>query len=359
MLPFPVMNQYGNVVIKDKIKKYVGGNNFYLALSDTGNLYSYGNNTYGQLGLGDTTQRTQWVLSATEVDDVFLNRNSNTNTTIIRKGNDLLYAGSGAPIVGDSSWKGQSTVFNKFRDISTIAGDGSTVIDIQSTTNSLGILMSDKNLYMTGTNAGTSGTSTGLRLSSSNVDSFSISSYNTYIVRAGELLGTGNNTYYQIATTGTTSYSTYISITSSVRYVLAGIYNVYIVLNNGEIWGRGSNSLMSLGLSGSTDNRVLTKLMNVLIPQNVYIHCYGYGAAILTEDGIYACGQTYYAGSGSSGQTVWTNFLPQQAISGVVMDLTGTGNSTVLHTTTGIYGAGSDILVKPSNVKYSLLTSPI
>ncbi|QXO12800.1 hypothetical protein pEaSNUABM49_00587 [Erwinia phage pEa_SNUABM_49] len=359
MLPFPIISNT-HIILKVSIVKYVGANGYYLALSNTGNVYSYGTNSNGQLGLGDTTQRTTWTLSATGVDDIYLNRNSNTYTSIIRKGKKLLYSGKRGAIIGDSSVSTQVLTWTEFYDLSTLTSDGSTVTDIQSSTGSIGVLLSNKNLYLTGTNLGTGSTAISpvLTLSSSNVDSFSINSTNTYIVRGSELFGTGSNAQLQISNSGT-SFSTYTSITTSVSFALGGINNVYIVLLNGEIWGRGQNALISLGLSGSTGNRGLTKLMNTLILLPAKIHCWGYGASVIGSDGIWGCGQTLYSGSSSSNQTVWTKYYPITSFSGSLIDLTGTNTSTVLHTSTGIYGAGSDLLVNQgTSISYYKLEQP-
>lgn len=61
------------------------------ALADNGDLYSWGYNNFGQLGIGDTTQRDTPTLAATDVAEFFVGRNTQTSL-FIKKTNGELHA---------------------------------------------------------------------------------------------------------------------------------------------------------------------------------------------------------------------------------------------------------------------------
>lgn len=57
--------------ITDNVQKVVAGYNYILILKKDGNLYGLGDNRYGQLGVGDTKNKTALTLAKNNVTDVF------------------------------------------------------------------------------------------------------------------------------------------------------------------------------------------------------------------------------------------------------------------------------------------------
>ena len=68
MLPFSIMNPYGNIIPQnDIIDIQVTGGNTTTVLLSTGDLYGFGYNTYGELGQGNTTTVSTMTLLDTGV----------------------------------------------------------------------------------------------------------------------------------------------------------------------------------------------------------------------------------------------------------------------------------------------------
>ena len=77
-----------------------GANAYYL--DNSGNVYAAGNNTQGQLGLGDTTDRTTWVLSTTDVKDLCCD---GKYAAVLTTSNELKLTGYSTPFSGSNSWQ--------------------------------------------------------------------------------------------------------------------------------------------------------------------------------------------------------------------------------------------------------------
>lgn len=197
MIPFARILNYGNILVRSKIKQVVkpSGGSYYV-LMDDGQLWVGGANADGQLGINNTTaQINKLVLSRS---DVRLVSAINTVTAIVTNDNKIYFAGSSV------AFDGNSTKISTWQDITNTRFSGvdiSSVVDIAAA-NWIQVLTSTGNLYSTGYNA------------------------------LGNI-GNGTTTAYN----ATTPYLT----ATDVKQMYVDGNHTYYIKNNGEIWGCGNN----------------------------------------------------------------------------------------------------------------------
>ena len=71
------------------------------------------------------------------------------------------------------------------------------------------------------------------------VQSVSSGSYHTIYIKGNVLMGTGDNTYYQLGTDDKTEYNTPIKIDKKVIYAEAGNYATFYIREDNSLWGCG------------------------------------------------------------------------------------------------------------------------
>lgn len=150
MLPFPILNQYGNIVVpaSEKIIQVAGGLNHVAFVTSKGNLYTRGHNGNGQLGVGDTTVRTTWSKSNTGVAAVYC---SGVTTIVKKTDGTWAYCGYGYPAGSTGSvsvWTDCSTAFNSI----TSNKPGTSILDLKFTYSTTMALRSDNTLWGIGAN---------------------------------------------------------------------------------------------------------------------------------------------------------------------------------------------------------------
>jgi alpha-tubulin suppressor-like RCC1 family protein len=237
------------------------------ALSSDGKVYATGRNDYGQLGLGDTTNRN----SFTEV--TFL---SDKNITAIATGayhslalsNDGKVYATGWNLYGELGL-GNNNNINVFTlvislsDITAIAaGDGYSLA-----------LASDGKVYATGYNydgqlgLGDSGIGTN-RNNFTEVTSIS----DVSVIAAGvghslaltsddKVYATGRNDYGQLGLGDTTDLSSFTEVTSLTgKTIAAGNYHSLVLTSDGKVYATGFNASGQLGLGDWADREIFTEV---------------------------------------------------------------------------------------------------
>ncbi|QOI72021.1 putative DNA condensation protein [Erwinia phage pEa_SNUABM_47] len=255
MLPFPIMNKYGNTVVKNKIKKVLGSGRVVALLYDNGNLYMRGSNQYTNFGIASPSDYKNWVLVRTNVKEVWLN---NYHTIIQTYDDQFLCAGYGRAL----GYGGTSYLWTVYDRLYTLTSTPATTVK-QICLNIYGtfvLLNTNNNLYALGFNA-----------------------YNC--------LGVG----------ALNSTSTAFTLTrSSVKYVHSNLAGTFCIGTNNVLYARGLAQNYKMGNNSNTD---MASWTTITLPAGYtypvmafegYIHTLIYAASdsTLNDTAILYCGYT-------------------------------------------------------------------
>jgi len=364
-----------------------------LALCANGNLYTWGYNGYGQLGLGDTSNRVRPTLSATGVVDFYYHETQGGGhymydaKSIIKKTDGYLYScgynGYGQLGLGNT---------NATYSWTQITAAGTNPLFVGNFGNSFGKIVvqkSDKTIWMAGYNGyGTfgNGDTTGAVPTLTNVDS-NWRGGNTNLLITGMaggsgyqapsgtsytnlvlLLDDGINTY--VKTAGANNWSSLGTGDATNRYTAftvtmpAGsgritkvvqnpdsVGSVYALSNNGNLYAWGYNGYGQLGF-GDTSDRNTPTLTTTGVTDMYYSVAYGYGhyhtQHIKKSDGWYCAGYNGNATAGngvsSSNETTWVRTrFPYTSDIKLFGNMSTTGNTrqmVAISTNNTVYGWG-------------------
>ena len=238
----------------DNVKSVYCGLNHTFILKNDGTLWGCGNNQYGQLGLGDTTNRTTFTQITANADDIKLVYCGGFHTFILKNDGTLWSAG-----------------YNSDGQLGL--GDNTNRITFtQATTNTDDI----KSVYC--------------------------GNYYTLMLKNdGTLLGCGYNGEGQLGLGGFNNKNTFTEITTNtddIKSVYCGSQYTLILKNDGTLWGTGYNSSGGLGL-GDTKYRTIFTQITTNTDNIKEIYCGGEHTIILKNDGtLWGCG---YNGHGQLG----------------------------------------------------------
>ena len=175
-----------------------------LILKNDGTLWSCGYNVYGQLGLGDTTNRNTFTQVTTNTNDIKSIYCGDYHSFILK--NDGTLWGSGYNGYGQLGLGNTSKKYT-FTQVTTNADD---------------------------------------------IKSVYCGAYHTFILKNdGTLWGCGRNDYGQLGLGDTSSRYTFTEITTNIddiKSVYCGDYHTIMLKNDGTLWGCGSNNYGQLGL---------------------------------------------------------------------------------------------------------------
>ena len=231
------------------IKSVYCGYGHTFILKNDGTLWGCGGNGYGELGLGDTNNRNIFTQITTNVNNIKAVYCGN-NHTIILKNDDTLW-GSGYNRLGHLGL-GDTTNRNMFTKIATdiksaYCGSEYTVV-----------LKNDGTLWACGYN------------------------------NCGQLgLGDTNNRTVLTRITTTTN-------TNDIKLICCGDSHTLILKNNGTLWACGDNQYGQLGL-GDTNRRTTFTQITANTNDIKSVYCGGNYTSILKNDGtLYVCGANVY-----------------------------------------------------------------
>lgn len=249
------------------VKKVVCGINHALILKHDGTVYATGDNQYGQLGLGTTTDQTTFTqVQIDNVKDIF----ASSNSTFILKNNGELYAAGRNDVgelgIGDMTNKTSftqvpisnvKTVFASFlgRRYFIIKNDGSVWACGTNPNGQLGLGHIDNITTLT-------------QVPVTDVKNIKISTNSTYLLKNnGTVFGCGSNEYYQLgfedATAQYNSFEELTSFGSNVHDIQPGLNFVIIVKDNGYLYSCGLNTSGQLGLGSTSEGGVLLTKINI------------------------------------------------------------------------------------------------
>ena len=221
-----------------------------LILKNDGTLWSTGYNGYGQLGLGNNTDRTTFTEITINTDDIKSVYCGYYYTLILE--NDGTLWGCGANGYGQLGL-GDTNNRNIFTQVTTDVND-------------------IKQVYCGG--------------------------YHTLMLKNdGTLWGCGNNEYGQLGLEDSNNRNTFTQITNNVddiKSVYCGGYHTLILKNDNTLWGCGANGSGQLGLGDKTNRTTFTQITtNADDIKSVY--CGYYHTIISKNDGtLWSCGNGGY-----------------------------------------------------------------
>ena len=274
MLPFGRMLSYGNIapvpVIDFKKNLQLEYNNV-MYLSEHGDLYGYGWNNFGQLGLGDNTSRTSFVVLHTDVIAYWTGVHG---AFLITSTGRIKFSGTTTafPQIGNSvlSWVDVTDIFGalniKHTDIKEI-----------SISESVRVLLHDGRLFACGRNYyGECGNGTNQTISTlsempiNSIDSIFCSYFGTHMLKGSDayFFGTTSN-----GTGGTGDAIGTIILTpkltlSNVGHISA-LYDITWWFSNGRVYWSGLNTQYQAGNGSSTSTPAISPTLNPAVGINV------------------------------------------------------------------------------------------
>jgi alpha-tubulin suppressor-like RCC1 family protein len=333
-----------------------------MALCANGNLYTWGYNGYGQLGLGTTTSMNSPTLSATNVVDFYTHVSQNCGyymydaKSIIKKGDGYLY-GCGYNGYGQLGIAGNTSgVVSTWTQIPDAGTNPLFVGNFGNSYGKIVIQKSDKTIWMAGYNGyGTfgNGTTVGANPSLVNVTSNWNNGNNNMLIKqlaggSGYVAGgagshvnlvmllddgtttivktAGANNWATLGTGDTTNRYTAFQPTlpsgrvSKIVSSADSVGALYILMQNGNLYANGYNGYGQTG-HGDTTDRLVPTLTNtaVLDVYNSVEYNYGHyhSQFIKKADGLYAAGyngNSHLGVGDTTNRSSWTKvWLPHNA----------------------------------------------
>ena len=278
------------------------------ALKNNGTLWAWGSNTNGQLGLSDKTDRSSPTQIGTDSNWSFVSTNGYTTSAIKNDGTLWKWQGSSTSypvqIATFSTWStvcaGSDFVVLDSSGIAYIAGD-----------NSFGTYGQNNNATQ---NANTITRIGGVGTLISNFAQVSSGWHHTVAVTSnGTLWALGYNSYGQLGLGNTTNRSLIVQIgnLSNWSKVNAGTYNTTALKTDGTLWAWGSNSYGQLGQGDYTHRSSPIQVGSLSNWSNAapgYTTLY----AIDSDNTLWNCGTNSY---GVLGITQHTNTLYPKLVS--------------------------------------------
>ncbi|MBA2851707.1 alpha-tubulin suppressor-like RCC1 family protein [Methanococcus maripaludis] len=336
-------------------------------LDDNGDVYCYGCNSHGQLGLGHNAVVTTWVKNE-NVSDVKSIAATANHTAFVLNNGDVYICGN--------NLRGQLGLGDTVDRYTPVKLNLSNVNRCWLNYNCTYILLNDGNVYACGyNNYGQLGVNGGeiqyeiptLCAVSDVVDINNTSALLCHFIQSnGDVYACGYNYYGQLGLGHNTTPVTTVTKLDlmNVSKIIANLDNStsYFVLNNGDIYACGSNNACQTGLGEGSANPMLIPTQ-LSINYNEVEDFKAETTNTLTyksNDTIYVCGNNYYGQFGTGDTEIVTNPTPI-TLSGAIKILTYTFGSFVLDSNGDVYSSGDNsgiyrFTLLPDNIKYTTFT---
>jgi alpha-tubulin suppressor-like RCC1 family protein len=251
------------------------GSTYTIALMTNNTIWGCGSNSYGQLGLGNTTRRTTLTRMTSDISGCTpISISCGYDHTMVLMTNGTIW-GTGK---NDSGQLGIGNLVQK-TTLTRITSDisGCTPKYISCGNLHTMVLMTDGSIWGTGesglgqigigTPVGQITTLTRITsdLSGRTPKYISCGNYHTMVLMTdGSIWGTGYNGNGQLGVNDTTIRYTLTRITSDIsgctpEYISCGEYHTMVLMTNGTIWGTGNNGNGQLGIGNTTQKNIFTK----------------------------------------------------------------------------------------------------
>ena len=279
------------------IKQIVCGYNMAFIVLNDGSLWACGDNTYGQLGFGDKTNRSSF--SQVDVDNVkYIGcSDAQRNVFIVKNDGSLWACGlntSGQLGLGDKTNK------TTFTQVTTnINNDVKKIVGAQTHTI---ILKNDDTIWACGSGSsyqlgtGTTETYTTFVQVTNDVKDIVTNNNHTFIIKNdGSLWACGSNSYNQLGLDSGSTNKTFTQVTTNinndVKQISTSLRHTFIVKNDGSLWACGTNSYGQLGLGDKTNKTTFTQVTTNINNDIKQVACGNNVTFIVKRDGsLLVCG---------------------------------------------------------------------
>lgn len=306
--PIPNMNN---------VKHISCGSNIAFAVKKDGSLWACGSNAEGILGLGDTANKTSFTQVTTNI-------NNDVEKVACGDGHTLILKTDGTVWSCGSNYNGQLGLGDNTNKTSfTQVPNMTNVKKIECCVNSTFILKNDGTLWACGynyygqlglNNNYNQNTFTQVTTNVSNdVKDISCGGYMSLLVKNnGTLWVTGQDSYGGFGWNNTGFQYSYFSqttnnINSDVEKVACGSFHSVILKTDGSVWGSGYNSYGQLGLGNTSNYKKFTQATFGIYNDVVDIICGETHTMVIKKDGtVLACGQNHKGQVGTNGASTYS-----------------------------------------------------
>ncbi len=350
MLMFPLMSMGSSLKVNaipsdpTKVSAIAAGDSFSLFLNQTGDVYATGDNTFGQLGLGDYVSREFPTKIPTISNAKAIAAGSHYSLVLLNDGTVMSFGNntSGQLGLGDSTDRNVPTLISGLSLVkSIIAGVEHALVIFENGTmasfgsNSSGQLgLNDLNDRHVPT----------IIAGITNAKSAAAYNHSMVVLNDGTLLGFGENMFNNLglstSTTEPIMIPTVITAMTNVRSVGAGDGSTIVIKNDGTAYGIGANYAGMLGqpvaVSLLNDPTIIPGITNAVGVDMDYYH-----SLILTSsETVYSFGMYNYGQLGRSGAHDVPAMIP--GLASVVSIVAGDFHSIALDASGKAYSFGDN-----------------
>lgn len=252
--------------VSNDVKQIVCGGYSTFILKNDGSLWSCGHNGYGQLGLGDNTDKTTFTQVTTDIsNDVKQVACGRYHTVILKNDGSIWSCGYNAD---GQLGLGVDDTNNRYTFTQTIYNINNDVKQVACGFYSTFILKNDSSIWSCGLNdygqlgLGDTTNRTTFTQVKMHFDIKQIASGNEYSVvltNDGDVYSCGRNNYGQLGTDFVTSFNNVFNkANSDVKQIACGNAYTFILKIDGTVWSCGDNLYGQLGLNNSNDKTTFT-----------------------------------------------------------------------------------------------------
>jgi alpha-tubulin suppressor-like RCC1 family protein len=250
------------------VKEIICGRYHTFMLKNDSSMYSCGDNANGQLGLGDTTQRTTFTQAATNTSNIKQIVCGGNHTFIIKNDGSVYACGDNAEgqlgLNNTTDRKSFTKVTTNISDVKQIVcGDSHTFM-----------LKNDGSVWSCGDSAygqlglgDTTDKTTFTKVSiniSNDVEQIVCGYQHTIILKKdGTVWACGFNQYGQLGLNDTNHRTTFKQVTtniSDIKQIAGGYAFTFILKNDDTVWASGYNGYGQLGLGDTIDKTTFTQV---------------------------------------------------------------------------------------------------
>ena len=327
---------------------FLCGNGYTFLLKTDGTVWATGNNGYGQLGLGDVVNKTQFY--EVNISDVKQIACGGSFTAILKNDGSVWTAGyNGYGQLG----LGNNTNKSTFTKVTTNINND--VVQICAGGYHLFAIKKDGTVWCCGKNdngqlgLGNTTSSSSFKQVTTNVDGcvkIACGYEHTYLLKNnGTVFSCGYNTSGQLGLGSTSNMSTFncVSTLSNVKDIISGGYHGFVIKNDNTVWSCGYNGSGQLGLidteSRATFTQVTTRSDNVK-----YITCGFNHTLVIKNDGtLYVTGENGYGQLGVNETADRYSFTQVPNLTAnIIAAYAGEDFSIIIDDEGIVYGAGQN-----------------